>query len=121
MDDTNFGTEERFEWTQIASACLINDESSIFETEPIVLSSKQLKKPDASAKKGDRKNNRIYFMLVPSVYSIRSFLDFNTQQTEYISLRYMTISPPFQLQNLIPSPLTVYMKDIIRTQTDSKG
>ena len=90
-ENAMFGNEESFEWTDLANVCLMNDERSIFETPPVVMSSKCTRDKNL-----DRKNNKIFFVVVPSVYSIRSFLDFNTQQTEFISLRYLTIAPPFQ-------------------------
>jgi hypothetical protein len=61
-----------------------------------------------------RQNNRVFFMLNANVYSIRSFIDFNTQQTEFISLKYLSISPPFTLQNLLPVTLFLQFKNIIR-------
>jgi hypothetical protein len=44
-------------------------------------------------------------------------MDFNTQQTDYVSLRYLSISPPFVLQNLLPAPITLLFRDI----TDRPG
>lgn len=60
----------------------------------------------------DRNNNKIFFVLNANVYSIRSFIDFNTQQTEFISLRYLSISAPFTIQNLLPAPLTLLFKNV---------
>ena len=62
----------------------------------------------------ERQNNRIFFVLNANVYSIRSFIDFNTQQTDFISMRYLSISPPFLVQNLLPAPLTLFFKNIQR-------
>lgn len=62
----------------------------------------------------DRYNNRVFFVLNSNVYSIRSVIDFNTQQTDFIPLRYLSITAPFTVQNLIPAPLTILFKDIQR-------
>jgi hypothetical protein len=59
-------------------------------------------------------NNKIFMVLTSNIYSIRSFVDFTTQQTEFISMRYLSISPPFTFQNLIPAPITLLFKNIIR-------
>lgn len=53
-------------------------------------------------------------VLNSNTYSIRSYVDFNTQQTEFISLRYISISSPFIFQNLIPAPITLLFKNISR-------
>lgn len=62
----------------------------------------------------DRNNNQVFFVLNSNTYSIRSFIDFNTQLTEFISLRYLSITAPFTMQNLIPVPITMLFKDIVR-------
>jgi hypothetical protein len=68
-------------------------------------------------------NNHIYFVLNANTYSIRSFIDFNTQQTEFFSLRYLSITAPYTVQNLIPVPITMIFKNIEResqNETDSQ-
>ena len=80
---------------------LLQDDREIFEKKPVVMVSKIAKAQDRS----QRYNNRLFFMLNANVYSIRSFIDFNTQQTEFISLKYLSISPPFTIQNLLPVTL----------------
>jgi hypothetical protein len=61
-----------------------------------------------------RHNNRLFFMLNANVYSMRRNLDFNTSQTEFISMKYLSISPPFVVQNLLPVTLLMMMKNIER-------
>jgi hypothetical protein len=60
----------------------------------------------------------VYFVLNSNTYSIRSFIDFNTQQTEFFSLRYLSITAPFTIQNLIPVPITMIFKNILREKTE---
>ena len=62
----------------------------------------------------DRSNNHVFFALNANTYSIRSFIDFNTQQTDFISLRYLSVTAPFTIQNLIPVPITMLFKNIER-------
>ena len=62
----------------------------------------------------DRSNNQVFFALNANTYSIRSFIDFNTQQTDFISLRYLSVTAPITIQNLIPVPVTMLMKNIER-------
>ena len=62
----------------------------------------------------DRKNNQAFFVVNANTYSIRSFIDFNTQQTDFIALRYLSITAPFTLQNLVPLPVTMLYKNIMR-------
>lgn len=72
----------------------------------------------------ERNNNRIFMVLNSNIYSIRSYVDFNTQQTEFISMRYLSVSPPFILQNLVPAPITLFFKNILRktnTKSINKG
>ena len=59
-------------------------------------------------------NNSLFLMLNANVYSIRSFIDFNTQQTEFISVKYLQISPPFIIQNLLPVTMSMIIKNIER-------
>jgi hypothetical protein len=59
-------------------------------------------------------NNQVFFVLNANTYSIRSFIDFNTQQTEFFSLRYLSITAPFTIQNLIPVPVTMIFKNVVR-------
>lgn len=54
--------------------CLLKDDHEIFEKKPIVMVSKIASNKDPNQKN----NNRIFFMLNANVYSIRSFIDFNT-------------------------------------------
>lgn len=51
-------------------------------------------------------------MVNTNTYQMESYVDFNTQQTEYISLRYLSISPPFVMQNLLPAPITLLYHNI---------
>ncbi len=53
-------------------------------------------------------------MLNANVYSIRSFIDFNTQQTEFISVKYLSVSPPFVVHNLLPVAMSMIVKNIER-------
>ena len=62
----------------------------------------------------DRNNNQAFLALNSNTYSIRSYIDFNTQQTDFISLRYLSITAPFTIQNLIPVPITMLFKNIER-------
>ena len=62
----------------------------------------------------ERNNNKIFMVLNTNTYSIRSYVDFNTQQTEIISMRYLSIAPPFVFQNLIPAPISLMFKNINR-------
>lgn len=62
----------------------------------------------------EQNNNRVFLVLNSNTYSIRSYVDFNTQQTEFISMRYLSISPPFVFQNLIPVPITMFFRNILR-------
>jgi len=62
----------------------------------------------------DRKNNQAFFVVNANTYSIRSFIDFNTQQTDFIALRYLSVTAPFTLQNLVPLPVTMLYKNIMR-------
>ena len=59
-------------------------------------------------------NNQVFFVLNANTYSIRSFIDFNTQQTEFFSVRYLSITAPFTIQNLIPVPITMLFKNVDR-------
>jgi len=83
----------------------MNDERSIFEHPPIVLSSKV-----KGLSRQATKSSRLFFVLNSNVYSVRSFIDYNTQQTSFISLRYLTFSPPFTFQNLLPIPMTLFFQ-----------
>ena len=58
--------------------------------------------------------HKIFMVLNANTYSIRSYVDFNTQQTEFISMRYLSISSPFIFQNLIPAPISLFFKNISR-------
>ena len=89
---------------------LLQDEREIFEKKPMVMMAKVAKTLD----RHQRYNNRVFFMLNANVYSIRSFIDFNTQQTEFISLKYLSITPRFTLQNLLPVTLFLQLKNVIR-------
>lgn len=62
----------------------------------------------------ERNNNKVFMVLNANTYSIRSYVDFNTQQTEFISMRYLSISSPFIFQNLIPAPISLFFKNISR-------
>ena len=99
-----------FDWTDTVAVSLLQDDREIFERKPMVMMAKVAKTLD----RHQRHNNRVFFMLNANVYSIRSFIDFNTQQTEFISLKYLSISPPFTLQNLLPVTLFLQFKNIIR-------
>lgn len=59
-------------------------------------------------------------MLNANVYSIRRNLDFNTSQTEYISMKYLSISPPFVIQNLLPVTLLMMIKNVARDSDSQK-
>ena len=63
--------DKKFEWTEKAQISLLKDESEIFEEVPIVLESKILRK--------NSQNNKIHMVLNSNIYSIRSYVDFNTQ------------------------------------------
>lgn len=69
----------------------------------------------------DRNNNQVFFALNSNTYSIRSYIDFNTQQTDFISLRYLSITAPFTIQNLIPVPVTMLFKNIERLSDNQKA
>lgn len=69
----------------------------------------------------DRNNNQVYFALNANTYSIRSYIDFNTQQTDFISLRYLSITAPFTIQNLIPVPITMLFKNVERIANRGDG
>eukprot|EP00347_Sterkiella_histriomuscorum_P015009 403358661 len=98
-----------FEWTDVVDVSLLQDDREIFEKKPLILSSKVL-----NANIAQRKNDSLFFVLNANVYSIRSFIDFNTQQTEFISLKYLQISPPFVIQNLLPVHMSLVFRNIIR-------
>ena len=85
--------ESRFEWSQEANICLLQDEREIFEQKPIILCSKMTRNNFIV----DRNNNQVFFALNSNTYSIRSYIDFNTQQTDFISLRYLSITAPFTI------------------------
>lgn len=70
---------------------LLQDETMIFEQKPIVCRSKMSR----NNRIVDRNNNQVFFVLNANTYSIRSYIDFNTQQTEFISLRYLSITAPY--------------------------
>ena len=99
-----------FDWTDTVAVSLLQDDREIFERKPMVMMAKVAKTLD----RHQRHNNRVFFMLNANVYSIRSFIDFNTQQTEFISLKYLSITPPFTLQNLLPVTLFLQFKNVIR-------
>lgn len=63
-----------FEWTDTVNMSLMHDDREIFEKKPVVMQSKISSTKEAS----QRNNNRLFFMLNANVYSIRSFIDFNT-------------------------------------------
>jgi len=71
--------------------------------------------------------NHVFFALNANTYSIRSFIDFNTQKTEFISLRYLSVTAPFVFENLIPVPITMLFKNVSHNlpteqpQEDSTG
>ena len=100
----------QFEWSQKANICLLQDEREIFEQKPAILRSRMSKNNLII----DRSNNQVFFALNANTYSIRSFIDFNTQQTDFISLRYLSVTAPITIQNLIPVPVTMLMKNIER-------
>lgn len=81
----------------------------IFEQQPIVCQSRIQR----NGRHIDN-NNHVYFVLNANTYSIRSFIDFNTQQTEFFSLRYLSVTAPYTVQNLIPVPITMIFKNIVR-------
>ena len=64
-----------FDWTDTVEVSLLQDDREIFERKPMVMVSKINMLQDRSQKH----NNRLFFMLNANVYSIRSFIDFNTQ------------------------------------------
>lgn len=112
--------DKKFEWTSKAQISLLKEESEIFQQEPVLLESKMLRKNTNV----ERNNNKIFMVLNSNIYSIRSYVDFNTQQTEFISMRYLSVSPPFILQNLVPAPITLFFKNILRktnTKSINKG
>ena len=109
--------ESRFEWSQEANICLLQDEREIFEQKPIILCSKMTRNNFIV----DRNNNQVFFALNSNTYSIRSYIDFNTQQTDFISLRYLSITAPFTIQNLIPVPVTMLFKNIERLSDNQKA
>lgn len=45
-------------------------------------------------------------------FQLQTHMDFNTQTTDYVSVRYLSISPPFVIQNLLPAPMTLLLRDI---------
>ena len=95
----------------------MQDEREIFEQKPIILRSRMSRNNLVV----DRSNNQVFFALNANTYSIRSFIDFNTQQTDFISLRYLSVTAPFTIQNLIPVPITMLFKNIERqTQAEAK-
>ena len=100
-----------FEWTEKANISLMKDELDIFEQPPQIVYSKLLGRKNKNL---NQDNNKIFMVLNSNIYSIRSYVDFNTQQTEFISMRYISISPPFTFQNLIPAPISLFLKDISR-------
>lgn len=102
--------DSQFEWSQKASVSLLQDERLIFEQKPIILCSRMTRNNFTV----DRNNNQVFFALNANTYSIRSYIDFNTQQTDFISLRYLSITAPFTIQNLIPVPITMLFKNIER-------
>lgn len=102
--------ESQFEWSKKASMCLLQDEREIFEQKPVILCSKMTRNNLVV----DRNNNQVFFALNANTYSIRSYIDFNTQQTDFISLRYLSVTAPFTIQNLIPVPITILFKNIER-------
>jgi uncharacterized surface anchored protein len=65
----------------------------------------------------DKQNNQAFFVLNSNTYSIRSFMDFNTQQTDFVSLRYLSVTAPFTIQNLVPLDVTMLFKNIVRNPT----
>lgn len=104
--------ESQFEWSQSANIkLLVQDEVTIFEQQPIVCNSKQSANNRLIS---DKTNNQVYFVLNANTYSIRSFIDFNTQQTEFFSLRYLSVTAPFTIQNLVPVGLTMMFRNIFR-------
>ena len=102
--------DKKFEWTHPTRISLYQDEAEIFQQKPIILSSRLLSKK-ASV---ERSNNKIFMVLNTNVHSIRSYVDFNTQQTEFISVKFISISAPFVFQNLIPAPISLFFKNICR-------
>ena len=82
-----------FEWTSKVDMSLQQDDREIFERKPVVMVSKIVHNKDSS----QRHNTRLFFMLNANVYSMRRNLDFNTSQTEFISMKYLSISTPFVL------------------------
>jgi len=111
-----YAQESQFEWSQQADVSLLLDERQIFESRPMILCSRMTRNSLAV----DRNNNQVFFALNANTYSIRSYIDFNTQQTDFISLRYLSITAPFTIQNLIPLPITVLFKNIERLRLDSE-
>ena len=64
-----------YEWTNTVSMSLLQVDREIFEKKPVVMVSKVATNKDMA----QRNNNRLFFILNANVYSIRSFIDFNTQ------------------------------------------
>jgi hypothetical protein len=118
QDQTQSKDASVFEWSEEAPICLLQEESEIFEKEPVILSSKlvSLKKGQdvGRAVQKNEKASRVFFALNANTYSIRSFVDFNTQKTDFISLRYLSVTSPFVFQNLIPVPITMLFKNVIQ-------
>jgi hypothetical protein len=46
-------------------------------------------------------------MLNANVHNIKTLLDFNTQQTDFTQIKYLSVTPTFTFQNLMPVPLTL--------------
>ncbi len=111
----SFHKDSIFEWTSTVDMSLEQDDREIFERKPVVMVSKIAHNKDSQQKY----NNRLFFMLNANVYSIRRNLDFNTSHTEFISMKYLSISPPFVIQNLLPATLLMIIKNIER-DTDSQ-
>ncbi len=95
INDSQQSTKDthQFEWSQKANLKLLQDEQVIFEQKPIVLQSRITRNNRIVTKN----NNQIFFVLNANTYSIRSFIDFNTQQTEFFSLRYLSVTAPFTI------------------------
>lgn len=51
-------------------------------------------------------------VLNANIFNRRGFIDFNTQQTEFIQIRYLSVSPPFVFKNLVPIPITLFFKNL---------
>lgn len=72
----NRNNDKMFEWTDEANISLLKEEQEIFEQQSIILESKMLLKKRGFESQND---NKVYLVLNSNTYSIRSYVDFNTQ------------------------------------------